>query len=349
MSGSSSGTTAVRDTHRFDERRLHDWMVANVEDYAGPLSVEQFRGGQSNPTYKLVTPGGNYVLRRKPPGQLLRGAHAVDREYQVLRALAGTDVPVARAFGLCNDDDVIGTAFYVMDMVDGRIFWDASFPEVARADRPAYVDAMTTTIGRLHAIDPAAVGLGEYGRPGNYFARQIARWSRQYLEDTEAGTDPNMDRLVEALPAAIPPGDETTIVHGDFRCDNLIFHPTEPRILAVLDWELSTLGHPLADFAYYAMMYRIPPNIVTGLGGADLAALNIPDEAATIARYCRLTRRDRIDHYDFYVAFNAFRLAAILHGIAGRIVRGTATSAEARDRAAAFPVLAAFGVEQLNR
>jgi aminoglycoside phosphotransferase (APT) family kinase protein len=336
----NSGTSAVREGYRFDEQALAGWMEANVEGYAGPLTVEQFRGGQSNPTYKLITPGRSYVLRRKPPGELLKGAHAVEREASVLVGLGKAGFPVAHVFGLCTDDAVIGTWFYVMEMVEGRIFWDATLSDIAREDRPSYYDAMNATIAQLHSVDYEAVGLGEYGRPGNYFERQIKRWSTQYLADTEAGRDPNMDRLIEWLPANIPAGDETTIVHGDFRIDNMIFHPTEPRILAVLDWELSTLGHPLADFAYHAMMYHMPPHIVAGLYGADLDALNLPSEEDYVAAYCGRTGRDGIPDYRFYIAFNFFRMAAIFHGIKGRVLRGTASSAQAAERAEAFPQLA---------
>ncbi|WP_294198026.1 phosphotransferase [uncultured Sphingomonas sp.] len=333
----NAGTTPVRDAHRFDEAALARWMTANVDGFAGPLTVEQFKGGQSNPTYRLITPNAAYVLRRKPPGPLLKGAHDVLREARVLTALARTDVPVAPVHGICADEDVIGTPFFVMGLVEGRIVWDATFPDVPRAERGAYFDAMNATLAALHRIDYDAVGLGDYGRPGNYFGRQIARWSKQYLADTDAGRDPDMDALVDWLPAHIPAGDETRIVHGDFRCDNLIFHPTEPRVLAVLDWELSTLGHPLADFAYHAMMYRMPPDIVAGLAGADPAALGIPSEEEYVAAYCARTGRATIPNYDYYVAFNFFRLAAIFHGIKGRVIRGTAASAHARDRAASFP------------
>ena len=225
-------------------------------------------------------------------------------------------------------------------MVEGRVFWDAALPDVPRDERPAYYDAMNATIAALHSVDYQAVGLGDYGRPGNYFERQISRWSKQYLEDVDAGRDPAMDRLIEWLPANIPPGEETAIVHGDFRIDNMIFHPSEPRILAVLDWELSTLGHPLADFAYNAMMYQMPPHIVAGLGGADLAALNLPSEEDYIAAYCARTGRDGIPGYRFYTAFNFFRIAAIFHGIKGRFIRGTAASAQAAERARLFPELA---------
>ena len=342
----NSGTTAVRAGYAFDEAALSGWMAANVAGFGGPLAVEQFKGGQSNPTYKLVTPGKSYVLRRKPPGVLLPGAHAVDREAKVLTALGNAGFPVAHVHGLCIDDSVIGTAFYVMDMVEGRIVWDATFPDVPREQRPAYFDAMNATIAQLHSFDPIEIGLGDYGKPGNYFGRQIARWSRQYLEDTEAGRDPDMDALVAWLPTAIPEGDESSVIHGDFRCDNMIFHPTEPRVLAVLDWELSTLGHPLADFAYHAMMYHMPPDIVAGLKGANLAVLNIPSEADYIAAYCQRTGRTGIPGYQFYLAFNLWRLAAIFHGIKGRVIRGTAANAQAKDRAVAFPRLARLARER---
>lgn len=343
----NDGTSQVRLAHRFDEARLATWLAANVDGYGGPLRVSQFKGGQSNPTYRLDTPGRAYVMRRKPMGDVVPGAHAVDREARVQSALSAVGFPVARIHGLCTDPEVIGSDFYVMDLVEGRIFWDATFPDVPRAERPLYFSAMNETIAALHRLDPAALGLGDYGKPGNYFARQIARWSRQYLADEAAGRDPRMDDLVQALPGLIPVGDETTIVHGDFRCDNMIFHPTEPRVLAVLDWELSTLGHPLADFAYHALMYRMPPQIVAGLAGADLAALNIPSEADYVAAYCQATGRSDIAHWDFYVAFNFFRMAAIFHGIKGRVLRGTASSPHAKERAESFTVLAGLAHDAL--
>lgn len=349
-SAANSGTSAVRAAHRFDVGRLADWMVGEVEGFAGPLTVEQFKGGQSNPTYKLITPGRAYVLRRKPPGQLLPGAHAVDREYRVISALAGQGFPVAKAFGLCMDDEVIGTPFYVMEMVEGRIFWDSTFPKVSRDDRPAYFDAMNATLAQLHLIDPEAAGLGDYGKPGNYFARQIARWSKQYETDVEAGRVAAMDRLVEWLPANIPADEPTPrVIHGDFRCDNMIFHPFEPRVLAVLDWELSTLGHPPADFSYHLMMYRMPRGMSAGLIGLDLAALNIPSEADYVAAYCRRTGRDGIPDLDFYVAFNLFRLAGILHGIKGRVARGNASSAHAAAMVAGLEPLAELAWAQAKK
>jgi aminoglycoside phosphotransferase (APT) family kinase protein len=327
-----SGTTQVRAQHQIAAGALDAYMRAHVDGYAGPLDIRQFKGGQSNPTYQLITPAQNYVLRRKPPGDLLQGAHAVEREYKVITALGRhSDVPVAKTFALCEDAAVIGTAFYVMDCVDGRVIWDATFPDVAKAERALYFDAMNDTLAKLHNVDYTAIGLGDYGKPGNYFARQISRWSKQYLADAQAGRFPAMDRLVEWLPQHIPAGDDSSIVHGDFRCDNMIFHACEPRVLAVLDWELSTIGHPLADFTYHLMMYRMPPIATTGLLGQDLAALGIPDEATYVKNYCARTRRDGIaaSTLDFCVIYNMFRLAAILHGIRGRVVRGTAASQHA--------------------
>ncbi len=347
IAAANSGTTAVREGYGFDEGALAAWMADHVSGFAGPLSVEQFKGGQSNPTYKLITPGKSYVLRRKPPGELLPGAHAVDREARVLSALGKAGFPVAHVFGVCTDDSVIGTWFYVMDMVEGRVFWDATFPDISRDQRPAYFDAMNAAMAQLHSFDPAAIGLSDYGKPGNYFARQIGRWGKQYLADELAGRNDDMDAVLAWLEANVPDGDETSVIHGDFRCDNMIFHPTEPRILAVLDWELSTLGHPLADFAYHAMMYRMPPDIVPGLGEADVAALGIPSEAEYVAAYCRRTGRSEIANYSFYLAFNLFRLAAIFHGIKGRVLRGTAANAQAAARAEAFPRLARLAREAM--
>lgn len=335
-----SDTTVVRPAHRFNDQALRSWMETNVTGFRGPLEVAQFRGGQSNPTYKLVTPKRSYVLRRKPPGQLLRGAHAVDREAKVLSALAPTGFPVPKVLGTCDDETVLGTPFFVMELVEGRIFWDATFPSVSRGERPQYFAAMNRTIARLHRLDPIEVGLGDYGAPGNFVARQIARWSRQYEEDVDAGRDANMDAVIAWLTKRTPDVAESRIVHGDFRCDNMIFHPTEPSVIAVLDWELSTLGNAAADFANHALMYRMPPDIVAGLAGADLAALNIPSEDAYLQWYCEATGRKSIPEYHFYVAFNFFRLAAIFHGIKGRVIRGTAASAHAQERAKSFPTLA---------
>ncbi len=336
-SSANIGAGAVRVA--LDEGALHAWLRANVAGYSGPLTVEQFKGGQSNPTYRLTTPGARYVMRRKPPGPLTKGAHDVLREARAILALAPTPVPVPAVLGICDDDAIVGSAFYIMTLVEGRIFWDASFSEVPIDQRAAYFDAMNTTIAALHRVDPDSIRLSDYGRSGNFFERQIGRWSRQYLEDEAAGRDADMDALVAWLPAHIPDGEESSIVHGDFRCDNMIFHPTKPRVVAVLDWELSTLGNPLSDFAYHTLMYRMPPDIVAGLGGADPVALGLPTEATYVEAYCRRTGRTAIPDWDFYVAFNFFRLAAIFHGIRGRVIRGTANSAHARERAAAYPRL----------
>jgi aminoglycoside phosphotransferase (APT) family kinase protein len=343
-----SGTEGVRAGQEIDARKLADWLDVYVEGYAGPLTIQQFKGGQSNPTYQLRTPGRDYVLRRKPPGALLKGAHAIEREYRVISALAGVGFPVARPFALCLDETVIGTWFYVMEMVSGRIFWDSTLPALTRDERPTYFDAMNATIANLHLLDPPRIGLADYGKGGNYFERQIARWSRQYLEDEAAGRDSNMDRLIDWLPSHIPPGEQQSIVHGDFRADNLIFHPTEPRIIAVLDWELSTLGHPLADFAYHLMMYRLPPRIIGGFKGGDLTSLSIPSEAEYVAAYCRRTGREGIANLNFYIAFNMFRFAAILHGIKGRIARGTAASSHAKSLAEDVEPLAELAWAQIN-
>jgi aminoglycoside phosphotransferase (APT) family kinase protein len=343
-----SGTTAMRPGQEIGAQRLDRWMLEHVEFYQGPLEIEQFKGGQSNPTYKLRTPRADYVLRRKPPGALLPGAHAIEREFRVISALAGAGFPVARPHALCEDGELIGTPFYVMQMVEGRTFWDTTLPGLTAAERPAYFDAMNATIARLHGLEPAALGLADFGKPGNYFARQIGRWSKQYLEDPAAGRNSDMDRLIEWLPAHIPPGDASSIVHGDFRADNLVFHASEPRVLAVLDWELSTLGHPLADFTYHLMMYHLPPTIIGGLHGNDCEALGIPSESDYVAAYCRRTGRNGIDDLNFYLAFNMFRFAAILHGIKGRIARGTAASSHAKSMADNVEPLAALAWAQVE-
>lgn len=350
MSQTFTGTTEVREAHRFDEARLHAWLQAHVPGYSGPLRVSQFKGGQSNPTYRLDAGGKAYVLRRKPPGKLLASAHAVDREYQVICALYGTGVPVARPYGLCEDETVIGTAFYVMDCVDGRVLWDPQLPGLEPAQRAALFDEMNRVIAALHTVDPAQVGLTEFGKPGNYFARQIARWTKQYRASETESIDA-MDRLIAWLPLHIPPGDEVCIVHGDYRLDNLIFDAAEPRIAAVLDWELSTLGHPLADFAYHCMTWHVPAGVFRGLGGADLAALGIPSEADYIAAYCRRTGRGPIDpdHWDFCMAYNLFRLAAILQGIMGRVKDGTAASAQAAEMGRATRPLADLAWQQVEK
>jgi len=347
MSASSfAGVGVVRAAHRFDPAPLADWMTAHIDGFEGPLIVEQFKGGQSNPTYRLSTPGKRYVLRRKPPGELLPGAHAIEREARVIAAVETTGFPVPHLYALCTDDSVIGTPFYVMAMVEGRIFWDATLPHETPPVRAEIYDRMNAAMARLHGVDHVAAGLGDYGRSGNYLARQIARWSRQYREDEAAGRDPHMEQLVEWLPAHLPPGDETTLVHGDFRIDNIVFASGGAEICGVLDWELSTLGHPLVDFAYHLMMYRMPALTIPGLAGADLIALGIPSEEEYVAAYCRRTGRSGIPDLDFYLAFNFFRFAAICHGIKGRLARGTAVSSEASRLAMDFPVLAKLACDQ---
>jgi aminoglycoside phosphotransferase (APT) family kinase protein len=331
----NTGTKEVPEATRFDEANLAAWMEANVEGYAGPLEVRQFKGGQSNPTYQLVTPNKKYVMRRKPPGKLLPSAHAVDREFKVISALYPTGYPVARPYGLCTDEGVTGTMFYVMDMVEGRILWDQTLPQYEPAERRAIYMAKLKTLADLHNTDYVKVGLQDFGRPGNYFARQIDRWTKQY-KASETETHPEMDRLLEWLPKTVPTDDQTTIVHGDYRLDNMILHPTEPRVIAVLDWELCTLGNPLADFTYLLM------NWVTG-GIAtipDLKSHGIPTIDEYVAEYCRLTGRAGLPELDWYLAYNGFRLAGILQGIVGRVRDGTANSPQAASQAERIPGLA---------
>jgi len=322
------GTMPVQERHRFDAARLTEYLRGRIPEFAGALDVRQFKGGQSNPTYLIDAGGRKYALRRKPPGPLLPSAHAVDREYRVMTALAGSDVPVPRTWCLCEDPAVIGTPFFVMDCVEGRVFWDPSLPGLEPAERRAIWLEINRVIAALHRVDYRAVGLESYGRPGNYIARQIERWTQQYRA-SETETIEAMDNLIAWLPSHIPPGDETTIVHGDFRIDNLIFHPSEPKVLAVLDWELSTLGHPLADFAYHLMAWRLGPGQFRGMNGVDLAALGIPSESEYVALYCQRTGRTSVPNVEFYLAYNMFRLAAILQGIAKRAIDGTAANAQA--------------------
>ena len=322
----TTGPVAAR--HVFDTDGLTGYLHAQGRPFRGELRVEQFAGGQSNPTYLVSAGDDRYVLRRKPPGTLLPSAHAVDREYRIMRALADSGVPVPRVFALCEDASVIGTAFFLMEFVQGRVFWDPTLPGVGPAERGALYDELNRVIAALHSVDYAAVGLTDYGRPGNYLSRQIDRWTKQYRA---AATEPMdaMERLIEWLPAHLPESDETTLVHGDYRIDNVIFHPTEPRILAVLDWELSTLGHPLADLAYHCMTWRVTPEEFRGIKGYDLDQLGIPREEAYLAAYCRRTGRSSVTDWDYYLAFNMFRMAAILQGILARAMQGNATSPEA--------------------
>ena len=335
----------------FDVDRLCDYLRPLLPELRPPLQVSLFEGGQSNPTYLLRDgAGARWVLRRKPPGKLLPSAHAVDREYRVMSALAGSEVPVPRMRVLCTDDSVIGTAFCVMDWIDGRIFWDPRLPGLQPAERAALFDEMNRVIAALHRVDVHAAGLDDYGRPGQYVQRQIARWSQQYRASQTEALEA-MEQLMRWLPEHVPAGDEVSIVHGDFRLDNLIFHPSEPRVLAVLDWELSTLGHPLADFAYHCMAWRLGPGQFRGIAGADLAQLGIPTEADYVARYCRRTGRAEVpaEQWEFFIAFNMFRLAAILQGVLARALQGNAASAQALEAGSRARPLAEAAWEQVRR
>ncbi len=343
-----TGTRPVSSQHAFDTHTLSAWLQLHLPGFEGPMTVEMFKGGQSNPTYKLITPARAYVMRAKPGpvARLLPSAHAIEREYRVMSALRGTGVPVAQMHVLCEDESVIGRAFYVMECVNGRVLWDQSLPDMDRAGRAALYDEMNRVLAALHSVKPDEVGLDGYGKPGNYFERQIGRWSKQYVASITQPI-PEMDRLMEWLPQAIPAmaRDENlvSVVHGDYRLDNLMFHPTEARVLTVLDWELSTLGHPLADFSYHCMSWHIPPGLFRGIGGLDLAALGIPSEAEYIERYCERTgfatpQQLKAD-WNFYLAYNMFRLAAILQGIGKRVEAGTASSEQAvRSAAGARPM-----------
>ena len=326
------GTKDVSARHQFDVAALDAWLRRHVPGYPdGALAVAQFKGGQSNPTYKLSIAGQHYVLRTKPApaAKLLPSAHAIEREYRVMDALNQHGFPAPRQVALCTDEDVIGRAFYVMEFVEGRVLWDQALPGMTPAERGAIYDELNRVIARLHTVDYAAIGLADYGKPGNYFARQIERWSKQYRA-AQTETLAAMDALIAWLPAHIPPGEDTSIVHGDFRLDNMVFHPTEPRILAVLDWELSTLGHPFADFSYHCMSWHIAPGQFRGIAGLDLQALGIPSQQAYIARYAERTGKTiRLEDFNFYLAFNMFRLACIMQGIMKRHVDGTAASAQA--------------------
>ena len=339
-----STATPVAERHRFDHGRLADYLAAHLPGFAGPLEVRQFQGGQSNPTYLLSTPGRRYVMRSKPGPveKLLPSAHAIEREFRVMRALQAQGVPVPQMHLLVEDESVIGRAFFVMAHVDGRIFWDPALPGMNPQERGAIYDEMNRVLAALHSVDVQAAGLADFGKAGNYFARQIGRWSRQY-QASETETLDAMDRLIDWLPAHVPAGDETAIVHGDYRMDNLIFDPTEARIVAVLDWELSTLGHPLADLSYHCMSWHIPPGGFRGIGGLDHAALGIPTEAAYVRRYCERTGRAGIEHWNFYLAYNLFRIAAILQGVYKRATEGIASSDNALQAGQNVKALAELG------
>jgi aminoglycoside phosphotransferase (APT) family kinase protein len=347
-----SGTKPVASTHAFDIAALQRYLQGRLAGFEGPLTVEQFKGGQSNPTYKLITPGQSYVMRTKPgpAAKLLASAHAIDREFTVMRALQDTDVPVPRMHLLCEDESVIGRAFFVMEFMAGRVLWEQSLPGLDNAGRADVYDEMNRVIAALHRVDIASVGLQSYGKPGNYFDRQIARWGKQYLASI---TEPieAMNQLMDWLPAHMPASardeNQVSVVHGDYRLDNLVFHASEPRIIAVLDWELSTLGHPLADFSYHCMSWHIEPGSFRGIGGLDLAALGIPNENDYVRRYCERTGRPDpaavMADWNFYMAYNLFRMAGILQGIAKRVVDGTASSAQAREAGAGARPLAEMG------
>jgi aminoglycoside phosphotransferase (APT) family kinase protein len=347
-----TGTKPVADSHAFDAAALQAHLQVALPGFGGPLQVEQFKGGQSNPTYKLVTPSRSYVMRTKPgpAAKLLPSAHAIEREFRVMRALHGSAVPVPEMLLLCEDETVIGRAFYIMEFVQGRVLWEQSLPGFDAAGRGRLYDEMNRVMAALHQVDVAAAGLADYGKPGNYFERQIARWSKQYQASITQPIDA-MEQLAQWLPAHMPASardeSQVSVVHGDYRLDNLVFHPTEPRVLAVLDWELSTLGHPLADFSYHCMSWHIPPGAFRGIGGLDLAALGIPDEAAYVRRYCERTGRADpqavMADWNFYMAYNLFRMAGILQGIAKRVEDGTASSAQARQAGAGARPLAEMG------
>jgi aminoglycoside phosphotransferase (APT) family kinase protein len=334
-------TIPVREAHRFDTARLS--QLLGDELGARLVELRQMRGGQSNPTFLVVTDGGEYILRKQPPGELLPSAHAVDREFRVIKALESTDVPVPKAVLFSADRDVIGTPFYLMERLNGRIFWEPTLPELPREARAGIYDGMVEALARLHMADWQAIGLADYGRPGNYFARQIGRWSKQW-ESSRTRDNPAIDKLAEWLPRHLPEGDETAICHGDFRLDNMVFHPSEPRVIGILDWELSTLGHPLADLAYNCLPYINPPEAFRGMRRLDLAALGIPSQDEYLAMYRRRTgRTDTIT--PFHLAFSLFRIAVILEGVMARGKKGNASSADATSHGERATLLAERGWE----
>lgn len=319
----------VRERHRFDEGALATYLRNHADGFEGDVRVGQFAGGQSNPTFLIESGGKRYVMRKKPPGKLLPSAHAVDREYRVMKALADTDVPVPRMVVLCEDDAVIGQMFYVMECVEGRIFRDATLPGMEPSERAAIYDSMNDTMAKLHRVDHEAVGLADYGRPGNYIQRQTARWIKQY-EASKTEEIPSFDALVDWLPKNVPDGDEVSIAHGDFRLENMIYHPTEPRPVAVLDWELSTIGHPLADLGYNVQGFYMPTS-AGAVGGLASMPEGIPSVASYVQTYAERTGRDRIENLEFFIVFSMFRMAAIVQGIVMRAKQGNASSDNAAD------------------
>lgn len=343
-----SETIDVLDRHRFDEAALTRWCMDHVDGFEGPLTVRQFQGGQSNPTFQLVTPARKYVLRKKPPGQLLASAHQVDREYKVMKALADTPVPVPHMYALCEDDAVIGTAFYVMEHLEGRVFRDPTLPEQTPEERAAIYDDMNRVLAELHKVDFAAVGLEDFGRPGNYFERQISRWIKQYRA-AETETIADMEELISWMPDNIPDEDSVSIAHGDFRLENTMYHPTEPKMIAVLDWELSTIGHPLADLGYNSMLYHIDSPTMGTLTRVDFATSGIPDEDEYVAAYCRRTGREGIENWPFYVGFSIFRLASIAQGVYKRGLDGNASSEKALIYGNAAKMLAEAALAQTKK
>jgi aminoglycoside phosphotransferase (APT) family kinase protein len=323
------GTFVPEGADKLDEAKLTAWMEANVEGFSGPMSVTKFKGGQSNPTYRIESPSGRYVLRRKPFGPLLPSAHAVDREFKVQAGLYKTGFPVARQYGLCTDDSVVGSWFYIMGMVEGRTIWNGAMPSAEPAERRATYEAMIDTLARLHNTDVAAAGLEDFGKPGNYFGRQVERWTKQYkLAETE--TMPEMERLIAWLPATLPEQTRTSVVHGDYRIDNMIYAQDRPEVLAVLDWELSTLGDPLADFTYVCMAWVTENGGRSGVADLDRRALGIPELDEVVTRYCAATNRDGVPDMNWYFAYNFFRLAGIMQGIKKRVIDGTASSSHAK-------------------
>lgn len=343
-----SETIDVLDRHRFDEAALTRWCMEHVDGFEGPLTVRQFQGGQSNPTFQLVTPARKYVLRKKPPGQLLASAHQVDREYKVMKALADTPVPVPHMYALCEDDAVIGTAFYVMEHLEGRVFRDPTLPEQTPEEQAAIYDDMNRVLAELHKVDFAAVGLEDFGRPGNYFERQISRWIKQYRA-AETETIADMEELIAWMPDNIPDEDSVSIAHGDFRLENTMYHPTEPKMIAVLDWELSTIGHPLADLGYNSMLYHIDSPTMGTLTRVDFATSGIPDEDEYVAAYCRRTGREGIENWPFYVGFSIFRLASIAQGVYKRGLDGNASSEKALIYGNAAKMLAEAALAQTKK